>query len=223
MIWKFNRSGGRRGVLTAAVTACAVTGATLLAVAFTAHTDPPPLPTHAVRAPASQAAPQAQSPQTQTPSRAPGLPPSPPTQITVPEIGLKVTVDPVALDESGTIALPQDADHAGWYTGSPTPGQNGNTILVGHVDSDNGPAAFYELGAAKKGDRIEVRRQDGRTAAYEVESMSIWPQDDFPSQRVYGPTPGPQLTLLTCTDWDSERKTYMSNLVITARPAPPTG
>jgi LPXTG-site transpeptidase (sortase) family protein len=134
---------------------------------------------------------------------------------------LKVAVDEVGLDDTGTIALPPDADHAGWYTGSPTPGQNGNSILVGHVDSHDGPAAFYGLGAAKKGDRIKVNRQDGRTATYVVESMSIWPRNDFPSERVYGPTPGPQLTLLTCADWDKDRKTYMSNLVITARSAPP--
>ncbi|MFC9464878.1 sortase domain-containing protein, partial [Streptomyces coelicoflavus] len=201
------------GVLTAAATTCAVTGATLLAVAFTPHAGPPPRPVNAERAPASET--PAQPPQ--TPPRA-GLPPSPPTRITVPGVGLEAAVDRVALEESGAIALPQDPDHAGWYTGSPTPGQNGNAILVGHVDSRDGPAAFYRLGAVKKGDHIEVNRQDGRTTTYEVDSISIWPQNDFPSQHVYGPTTGPRITLITCADWDDERKTYTSNLVVTARP-----
>ncbi|MEU9071294.1 class F sortase [Streptomyces sp. NPDC048109] len=152
----------------------------------------------------------AQTPQ--TPPRGPELPPSPLTRTTIPSVGLEAAVDQVALEESGTIALPQDLDHAGWYTGSPTPGQKGNAILVGHVDSIDGP------GAVKKGDHIEVNRQDGRTTTYEVDAMSIWPQNSFPSQHVYGPTVGSQIILITCADWDDEQKTYVSNLVVTARP-----
>ncbi|MEU9602430.1 class F sortase [Streptomyces sp. NPDC048109] len=212
MTCTFRRLGGRRGVLTAAATACAVTGTTLIAVAFAPHTAPPPRPTTAERASTSETVPS------RPPSRVPELPPSPPTRVVAPRVGLEVNVDPVELDDDGSIALPRNVGHAGWFTGSLTPGQKGNTVLVGHVDSHDGPAAFYELGAVHKGDRVEVKRQDGRTVSYEVESISIWPQDDFPSRRVYGPTPGPRLTLITCTDWDAERRTYVSNLVVTARP-----
>ncbi|MFJ8659671.1 sortase domain-bontaining protein [Streptomyces sp. NPDC093795] len=114
--------------------------------------------------------------------------------------------------------MPADTDHAGWYTGSAAPGENGNTILVGHLDSSTGPAAFYGLGALRAGDRITVRRRDGRPAHFTVATTAVYTKDAFPSQRVYAPTPQPHLTLITCADWDGGRRTYRSHLVITAHP-----
>ncbi|MEK8141631.1 class F sortase [Streptomyces sp. M10(2022)] len=140
--------------------------------------------------------------------------------MTVPAIGLKVTVDPVGLDASGTISLPQDADHAGWYTGSPTPGGNGNTILVGHVDSTTDrPPLRTRSREERRPDRggPPGRPHSGVCSGVDVHLAP----GRFPSERVYGPTTGPQLTLLTCADWDKDSKTYVSNLVITAQPAPP--
>lgn len=128
------------------------------------------------------------------------------------------------------MALPVDANHAGWYNGSPTPGENGNAIMVGHLDSATGPAAFYGLGALRPGDRISLSRQDHATVAFTVAAMTVWPKNSFPSEAVYAPSHGPQLTVITCADWDTDTKAYRSNLVITAHlqqprvpgePAPP--
>ncbi|HCA88586.1 MAG TPA: class F sortase, partial [Streptomyces sp.] len=71
----------------------------------------------------------------------------------------------------------------------------------------------------RHGDRIALKRHDGRTITFSVTKTDIWPRDRFPSEQIYGPTPGPQLTLLTCADWDEEKQTYRSNLVLTAQPA----
>ncbi|WP_375546685.1 sortase domain-containing protein [Streptomyces gossypii] len=209
-------SGGRRGVLTAVAAACTLSGTALLALGFTSHDEPPPVPKTAERGPAGQPAPT--PPPHSSPSREATavLPASPPTAIGISRIGLEADVTRVALNEAGTIAMPGDADDSGWYTGSPAPGTRGNSILVGHVDSRSGPAAFYGLGAVEDGDRITVERADGRTVAYVVDGLHVWPKDDFPSQRVYGPTGHPRLTLLTCADWDDDEETYRSNLVVTA-------
>ncbi|GAA2516016.1 sortase domain-containing protein [Streptomyces gobitricini] len=117
--------------------------------------------------------------------------------------------------------MPTDADHAGWYTGSVTPGERGNAILAAHLDSTTGPAAFYSLGALRKGDHITVQRRDGRQAVFTITTMNVYDKKAFPSQTVYGPTTLPQLTLITCAEWDKEAKTYRANLVITAHPTPP--
>ncbi|GAA4663202.1 hypothetical protein GCM10023347_13670 [Streptomyces chumphonensis] len=54
--------------------------------------------------------------------------------------------------------MPKDVDHAGWFTHTPTPGRRGNAVVVGHLDSKSGLAAFYGLGSLRAGDRIVVER-----------------------------------------------------------------
>ncbi|GAA1548729.1 class F sortase [Streptomyces albidochromogenes] len=195
---------------TAAATTFTATALALLAfTALTAQPPPPDPPSDAGRS--SQSATRYRSG-----PDAPALPRSEPYGIEIHKIGLTTRVEKVGTAAHGAIAMPTDADHAGWYTGSPTPGENGNTILVGHLDSSTGPAAFYGLGALRNGDRITLTRRDRTTATFTVTTMAVWPKNNFPSQRVYAPTPIPQLTLITCADWDDAADDYRSNLVITA-------
>ncbi|MEV1093409.1 sortase domain-bontaining protein [Streptomyces microflavus] len=179
--------------------------------AFTHPPQPPPAPPAAAR-----------THDTPTPSAAdsdlPVLGPSRPVRITSQAVGLDAAVDRVGTSADGTIALPDEGDHAGWYSGSVTPGQRGNALLVGHLDTTRGPAAFYALGALRKGDRITVHRRDKSVAHFTVTALNVYDQDDFPSTSVYAPTTHPLLTLITCADWDPTTGTYTANLVITAQP-----
>ncbi|MEU4986035.1 sortase [Streptomyces sp. NPDC021969] len=206
------RSGGRRGALTAAATACASAGAGLLALAFQHElTTPPPLPA------AAQATPRGTGLSQPPTAASVVLPRSVPQRITAPGTGLDTAIDAVGLAEDGSVALPKNVDHAGWFTGSVTPGERGNAIIVGHVDSTTGPAAFYSLGKLSSGDRITVQRRDGRAATFTLTRTAVYDKNHFPSDLVYGPTQGSQLTLITCTDWDSNAHEYRANLVLTAQ------
>ncbi|MFJ3446535.1 class F sortase [Streptomyces sp. NPDC086081] len=147
------------------------------------------------------------------------LPASEPVRITAKRIGLDAPVEAVGTAKDGSVALPPDPGRAGWYTGSATPGDRGNAILAAHLDSTSGPAAFYSLGALRHGDRITVERQDGRDAHFTVTAIHVYAKSSVPSETVYGPTAHPQLTLITCADWDAAAKEYRANLVITAHPA----
>ncbi|CAM5273216.1 class F sortase [Streptomyces sp. NPDC058629] len=204
---------GRRGAYTATATACATAGLSLLAAAYLPHQQPPPAPPSSARA-------QVQPPTAPTgPGRqAPVLPVSEPVRITARSIGLAAPVEAVGTAKDGSVALPADPGRAGWYTGSPTPGERGNAILAAHLDSTSGPAAFYSLGALRQGDRITVEREDGRDAHFTVTAMHVYAKSSVPSETVYGPTAHPQLTLITCADWDRAAKEYRANLVITAHP-----
>ncbi|MFF5638697.1 sortase domain-bontaining protein [Streptomyces sp. NPDC012825] len=206
------RPRGRRGIYTAAATAFTTGALALLAAAMTAPQPPPAPPPSARTAPVQER----QSPQ---PHNA-ALPRSEPVAISSPRIGLRTQVERVTRAADGSIALPADPDHAGWYTGSVTPGERGNAIAVGHVDSGAGPAAFYALGALRKGFPLTVSRRDGSAARFTVTGMEVWAKNAFPSRHVYGPTTTATLTLITCADWDSTSRTYRSNLVITARLIP---
>ncbi|MFD3682703.1 class F sortase [Streptomyces sp. NPDC058613] len=211
------RPRGRRSLYTAAATALTTSALVLLATAITGPQPPPAPPATARSAPAAPAG----EPKPAVPF-SPPLPRSEPTEIRIPKIGLRTQIDQVTRATDGSVGLPADPDHAGWYTGSVTPGEIGNAIIVGHLDSRSGPAAFYRLGALRKGSHIMVTRRDGSTARFTVTRMEVWSKDGFPSEHVYGPTTIPALTLITCADWDKERNTYRSNLVMTAVPATPS-
>ncbi|MCZ7432320.1 sortase domain-containing protein [Streptomyces sp. WMMC1477] len=204
------RLGGRRGACTAAATACATIGCALVVSGLPTAASSRLPPTPAATAP--RAAPPA------SPARA--LPQAQPQRVRVPAVGLDVETRPVGLDDDGSIALPDDPDHAGWFTHTPTPGQNGNAVVVGHVDSESGPAAFHGLGALRPGDRVLVDRERGPAAEFTVTGTAVHGRDAFPSHAVYGPTTEPRLTLVTCADWDPERRTYRANLVVRARLTP---
>lgn len=210
----FRRLRGRRGAGTATATACATAGLGLLIAAFLPHHQPPPPPPPSARA-------YVQQPTTAVPGTDPRtavLPASEPVRITAKRIGLVAPVEAVGIAKDSSVALPPDPGRAGWYTGSATPGERGNAILAAHLDSNSGPAAFYSLGALRQGDRITVERQDGRDAHFTVTAMHVYGKSSLPSE-VYGPTAHPQLTLITCADWDATAKEYRANLVITAHPA----
>lgn len=208
----FRRLRGRRGAGTATATACATAGLGLLIAAFLPHQQPPPTPPPSARAHVQQPPTAAAG----TDPRTPVLPASEPVRITAKPIGLAAPVEPVGVAKDGSIALPADPGRAGWYTGSVTPGERGNAVLAAHLDSTSGPAAFYSLGALRQGDRITVERQDGRDALFSVTAMRVYAKSSLPSETVYGPTAHPQLTLITCADWDATARKYRANLVITA-------
>lgn len=141
-----------------------------------------------------------------------------PTALKIPSIGLHNT-DMVALGlaPDGTIEVPHDPDNPGWFTPGPAPGQFGPAVIAGHVDSETGPAVFAQLGDVKLGGRIEVVRQDGRTATFIVDRVALFDKDEFPTHAVYGDTTSrAELRLITCAGDYIEGSGYASNIVVYA-------
>ncbi|MFG2770835.1 class F sortase [Streptomyces sp. NPDC048350] len=154
------------------------------------------------------------------PASGPGpLSASRPTRVRVPAVRIDAPVTPVGLDAEGWIDTPpaDETGLAGWFTGAVTPGEKGTAVVVGHVDTPDGPSVFYELGALSKGQRVEIGRQDGRTAVFSVYGVEVVPKDDFPAERIYRTSPHPELRLLTCGGGFSRQKGYDGNVVVSAR------
>ncbi|MEW1914396.1 class F sortase [Kitasatospora sp. NPDC085895] len=131
------------------------------------------------------------------------LAPSVPVRIDIHRLGIHAEIMAGGLNADGSLAVPPEdqADHASWYSGSPTPGATGSSIILGHVDSrklPRGRAAFYPLGAAKPGDEVEITRADGTVAVFTVDTATVVPKDRFPADAVYGARPTPELRLITC-------------------------
>jgi hypothetical protein len=146
--------------------------------------------------------------------------PAPPATLRIPSIGVEAELERLALRDDGTLAAPADFGQAGWFAEGPSPGERGPAVIVGHVDSRDGPAVFHRLPELGPGDPIEVTRTDGTVARFAVTDAFETTKDAFPTEAVYGPTAGATLRLITCTGiFDREARHYLSNLVVSAVPA----
>ncbi|WP_373311713.1 class F sortase [Streptomyces mashuensis] len=149
----------------------------------------------------------------------PALPPSPPTRIRIPAIRVDAPLTPLGLMPDQSLASPPEGDKnlAGWYAGGPAPGSVGTAVVAGHVDTAGGPAVFYNLGALKKGDTVEVARHDGRTAVFGIDAIEVYARTAFPSDKVYTAAGRPELRLITCGGgFSQEEDAYLGNVVVYA-------
>ncbi|TFC44716.1 MULTISPECIES: class F sortase [Cryobacterium] len=145
---------------------------------------------------------------------------SEPTQINIPAIEVDSVLMQLGLNPDGTVQTPSldEASPAGWYTGSPTPGAIGPSVILGHVDSRvQGRAVFYRLGDMRPGDEILVTRADATVAVFVVDGVEEYSKDEFPQFTVYGNTDHAGLRLITCGgEFNETTRTYPDNVVVYA-------
>lgn len=143
---------------------------------------------------------------------------SAPVRIKIPSIDVDVPLTALERDEEGGLnpPPPDDAKLAGWDAAGIMPGSTGTAVIAGHVDTRKGPAAFYGLGALKKGAKIKVPRKDGLTAHFVVDGVEEYEKDDFPSKKVYGQRARPELRLITCGGSFNKTDGYSGNVVVFA-------
>jgi len=140
----------------------------------------------------------------------------PPSRVRIPAIGVDTPLERLTLDGQGQLLAPREFARAGWYAEGTVPGRPGPAVIGGHVDSVRGPAVFHRLRDLHDGDLVEVER-DGRWVRFAVTGSTWYPKRAFPAERVYAPTPDPQLRLITCGgDFDRSRRSYVDNLVVSA-------
>jgi Sortase domain len=142
---------------------------------------------------------------------------SPPARIQIPAIRVDARLGQVGLQSDGTIAVPADWNQPAWYADGPAPGVQGPAVIVGHLDSNTGPAVFWKLATLTSGEAILITRQDGSLLRYHVTSVGTFARSKFPTAEVYGPTRDSALRLITCGgsfDWTMHR--YLDNVVVFA-------
>jgi hypothetical protein len=142
-----------------------------------------------------------------------------PGRIFIKAVGVSADVETVGLAADGTLGLPTDTDTVGWFGGSSRPGDIGPAVMVGHVDSLDGPAVFGRLAGLEVGEVVAVDNADGTTVSFVVSSVTRYPKDSFPSDAVYGATPDAELRLITCGGSYDRDKGYADNVVVLARAA----
>ncbi|WP_237340948.1 class F sortase [Williamsia soli] len=147
-----------------------------------------------------------------------GLTKSVPSRIEIPSIDVDSPLMDLGLDADGALQVPKAGFPAGWYTGAPTPGEQGPSVIAGHVDWAGAPGVFYELRNLKPGAEIAVTRQDGSIAKFEVTEVTAFPKDEFPTDLVYGTLDYAGLRLVTCGGaFDENADSYDDNIVAFAK------
>ncbi len=202
---------GRWWTLTAVLL---VVGTCCLAAGLTAHRDGLAVATT--------------SPTGDTPAAGPGQPaPTPPpvtalvvarstpVSLSIPAIGVTVPLSSLGLNPDGTVQVPTDYQEPGWFRLGPTPGQVGSSVILGHVDSYQGPAVFFQLRSLQPGDQVDVLLSDGVDVQFAVDTVATYLKSQFPAQEVYGSHGVSALQLVTCGgQFDGATGGYLSNVVV---------
>jgi hypothetical protein len=137
--------------------------------------------------------------------------------IAIPTLDLSGPLDELGVADDGELLAPEDPSRAGWYAGGVVPGDRGPAIVGGHVDSRRGRGVFFALRSLRPGDMVEITRSDGRVARFAVSRVQQVAKDRFPTAAVYGPTPQPELRLITCGGrFDRTARSYTDNVVVEA-------
>ncbi|MET3143522.1 UNVERIFIED_ORG: hypothetical protein ABIB13_003259, partial [Arthrobacter sp. UYEF2] len=168
---------------------------------------PPPVPSPAAPAAAAQ--------------QLPVLVASAPVTLSIASIGVRTDLLHLGLRENGSLEVPQDTGNgapASWYNGSPTPGERGPSVMLGHVNALGGnQGVFADLRKLTPGTEINVSRTDGSTAVFTVDRGALYSKNEFPTLEVYGNTPGAELRLITCDGYDPATGLFDDNYVIYAK------
>ena len=128
-------------------------------------------------------------------------------------------IEEVGQDESGNMREPSASDVVAIYNGNPSPGESGNSVLAGHVDtrSDFQGGIFGRLDEIAVGDGVDYYVDENTQYTYRVISREVYPYDDAPNSQIFSDDGEERLTLITCSGrWEDEAQTYDQRLVVVA-------
>lgn len=144
-----------------------------------------------------------------------GARPAAPRRISIPAVGVDAGVDPVGRTPTG-IQVPA-VGRAGWYRDGPRPGEPGRSVVIGHLDSSNGPGLFALLPGVANGTEVSLMDARGVKHEYAIVGKAQVEKSKFPAQAVYGPSSRPVLVLVTCGGPYTPGVGYRDNVIVYAR------
>lgn len=139
-----------------------------------------------------------------------------PVRLIIPVLYIGAQIEQVGVAAWGQMAVPDNAIDVGWFKLGPRPGEKGSAVIAGHFDGPTGdPGVFINLYMLKKGDRIVVEYDDGRSVVFMVRESRIYPAGY--ADEVFTSTDSAHLNLITCDGlWDGTKKSYSDRLVVFA-------
>jgi sortase (surface protein transpeptidase) len=142
-----------------------------------------------------------------------------PATLRIRSIGVEAQVEAVGVDANGEMVIPGHAKTVVWYRGSARPGEQGNAVIAGHLDWKGEVGAFVRLKDLAAGAPVEVVREGGSIARYAAKDRLLVPAvvSDAELDAIYGPTPKPSITMITCGGaFDAKTRDYSHRLIVRA-------
>jgi LPXTG-site transpeptidase (sortase) family protein len=139
-----------------------------------------------------------------------------PERLDIPSLDLSAPLMKLGLTGDGEVELPpyEKPKTAGWFRHSAVPGEEGASVIIGHVDTKTAPAVFYRLRDLRKGQVVRVRRSDGKAVEYRVDAVEQVDKNRFPTRKVYVDE---GLRLVTCGGaFDWAKHEYRDNVIVYA-------
>jgi hypothetical protein len=139
--------------------------------------------------------------------------------VRIPSIGVDARLEALGPPDNQYLPVPalSQAFRVGWYDFTSVPGQPGNAVLVGHVDTYVGPAVFYELYLLRPGDPINIALGHHHYARYFVRSVRELPKSSFPTSQIFSDTRARRLWVITCGGaFDYATRHYLDNIIVSA-------
>lgn len=145
-----------------------------------------------------------------------------PQYIKLPTISVEGYIQAVGLDQHGAVVAPSNIHLAGWYINTLTPGQNGLSIIDGHVDGKTARGIFYTLGTLKAGDAFEVDLANGQVKHFIVKNIAQVPMQSAAAKLfARDNTITSQLNLITCGgSFNRTAGVYDDRIIVVAALAP---
>jgi LPXTG-site transpeptidase (sortase) family protein len=146
-----------------------------------------------------------------------------PSEIRIPELGIRAQIQPVGMLDEETMQVPRDISVVGWFDASAFPASEvGHAVLVGHRDGVDDPnGVFRRISELSKGDTVSVVDLGSRRSVYRIKRTRVLSRTQFAQQSasIFAEDGVHRLILLTCGGaYDRERGGYQSTVVVTAEP-----
>jgi LPXTG-site transpeptidase (sortase) family protein len=141
-----------------------------------------------------------------------------PINIKIPKINIDSELESVHLTPQGAVGAPETPMNAAWFNLSPSPGESGTAVIVGHFGWKDGiPAVFDNLSTLQKGDKIYTEDAEGLTTTFVVTEVRSYGENADVSN-VFSSSDGKaHLNLITCGGvWNATTKSYSNRVVVFA-------
>lgn len=144
-----------------------------------------------------------------------------PQRLLIDAIDADQPIEPVQVDTEFVLGVPEDPAIIGWWEGGAAPGAGtGTVVLDAHVDSrEYGKGPLSRATELAPGDRATVISEGG-TREYVVEAVRSYEKVVLPWEELFAQELEERMVLITCGgDFDAERRSYRSNIVVFFTPA----
>jgi LPXTG-site transpeptidase (sortase) family protein len=123
-----------------------------------------------------------------------------PRYIFIPEINVRAMVKPVGVTPDNHVQAPRNIFDVGWFEQSARPGENGASLMAGHVSSWTSPGVFQKLKTLRSGSIVTIERGDGTRVDYSVVKRVLYAANNVDMAAALKPihSTRPGLNLITC-------------------------